>query len=46
MPIEGLPFGPGPANSHWDEDTFFNELMTGFLNGASSKFVNPMSRMT
>ena len=46
VPIEGLPFGPGTANSHWDEDTFFNELMTGFLNGASSNFVNPMSRMT
>ena len=46
VPIEGLPCGPGTANSHWDENTFFNELMTGFLNGASSNFINPLSRMT
>jgi len=46
VPIEGLPYGPGTANSHWDEDTFFNELMTGFLNTTSSNFINPMSRMT
>ncbi|HEY7503019.1 MAG TPA: leishmanolysin-related zinc metalloendopeptidase [Gemmatimonadales bacterium] len=46
VPIEGLPCGAGTRNSHWDENTFFNELMTGFLNGASANFVNPLSRMT
>jgi len=46
IPVEGLPCGPGTANSHWDENTFFNELMTGFLNGASSNFVNPLSSMS
>jgi Leishmanolysin len=46
VPIEGLPCGPGTANSHWDEQTFFNELMTGFLNGASANFINPLGRMT
>ncbi len=46
VPVEGLFCGPGTRNSHWDEKTFFNELMTGFLNGASSNFVNPLSRMT
>jgi hypothetical protein len=46
VPIEGLFCGPGTRNSHWDEVTFFNELMTGFLNGASANFINPMSPMT
>jgi hypothetical protein len=46
VPIEGTPCGPGTRNSHWDENTFFNELMTGFLNGASANFINPLSRMT
>jgi leishmanolysin len=46
VPVEGLPFGPGTRNSHWDEATFFNELMTGFLNTVSANFINPMSRMT
>ena len=46
VPIEGTPCGPGTRNSHWDENTFFNELMTGFINGASANFVNPLSRMT
>jgi Leishmanolysin len=46
VPIEGLPCGPGTRNSHWDENTFFNELMTGFINGASADFYNPLSRMT
>ena len=46
VPIEGLPCGPGTRNSHWDEQTFFNELMTGFLNGASANFINPLGRMT
>ena len=51
VPIEGLTpppgrCGGGTANSHWDEGTFFNELMTGFINGASANFINPMSPMT
>lgn len=46
IPVEGLPCGAGTRNSHWDENTFFNELMTGFLNGASSNFINPLSPMT
>jgi hypothetical protein len=46
VPIEGLPCGAGTRNSHWDEVTFFNELMTGFINGASANFINPLSRMT
>jgi hypothetical protein len=46
VPIEGTPCGAGTRNSHWDENTFFNELMTGFLNGASADFFNPLSRMT
>jgi Leishmanolysin len=46
VPIEGLFCGPGTRNSHWDEVTFFNELMTGFINGASANFINPMSPMT
>ena len=46
VPIEGLSCGPGTRNSHWDEVTFFNELMTGFINGASANFINPMSPMT
>ena len=36
----------GHPQSHWDEATFFNELMTGFLNGASANFFNPLSPMT
>ncbi len=46
VPIEGTPCGSGTRNSHWDEATFFNELMTGFINGASANFYNPLSRMT
>ena len=34
--------GAGTYNSHWRESTFFNELMTGYLNAGS----NPMSVMT
>jgi Leishmanolysin len=41
VPVEG-DFGPGTANSHWDEDTFDNELMTGFLNLGD----NPLSALT
>ena len=48
IPLEGFGgrCGGGTALSHWDEGTFFNELMTGFINGASSNFINPMSPMT
>jgi hypothetical protein len=48
VPIEGFGgrCGAGTALSHWDEGTFFNELMTGFINGASSNFINPMSPIT
>jgi hypothetical protein len=48
VPIEGFTgrCGGGTAGSHWDEGTFFNELMTGFINGASANFINPMSPMT
>lgn len=42
VPVEGRPFGPGQADAHWDEDTFDNELMTGFLNLG----VNPLSDMS
>src|SRR5262245_45603090 len=46
VPIEGTPCGAGTRNSHWDEATFFNELMTGFLNTVSANFYNPLSQMT
>ncbi|MFP6765405.1 MAG: leishmanolysin-related zinc metalloendopeptidase, partial [Planctomycetaceae bacterium] len=35
--------GPGTAGGHWDEETFANELMTGFLDGGVT---NPISRIT
>lgn len=35
--------GPGTYNSHWRESTFFNELMTGYLNGGVA---NPLSVLT
>jgi subtilisin-like proprotein convertase family protein len=34
--------GPGTRDSHWREQVFGNELMTGFLNGG----VNPISRLS
>ncbi len=34
--------GSGTRDSHWDDDKFVNELMTGFVNPSS----NPLSRMT
>ena len=34
--------GPGTQCGHWDEETFFTELMTGFLNTAA----DPLSRLT
>ncbi len=44
-PVEN-DFGAGTKCSHWDEDTFDNELMTGFLGGATSETVNPISALT
>ena len=41
VPVENTG-GPGTRDSHWREDVFRNELMTGFV-GASG---NPMSRVT
>lgn len=38
--------GGGTRCSHWDEDFFDNELMTGFLGGVTSATVNPLSRLT
>ncbi len=35
--------GPGTYNSHWRESTFFNELMTGYLNSGNP---NPLSVLT
>jgi len=34
--------GSGTAGSHWDEETFNNELMTGYINDG----VNPFSEMS
>lgn len=34
--------GPGTRDGHWREETFQNELMTGFLNQG----INPLSRLT
>lgn len=42
VPVEGDQGGDGTVNSHWDESTFGNELMTGFLNRGT----NPLSVMT
>jgi hypothetical protein len=41
VPVEG-DGGPGTALTHWDETTFGNELMTGFLSGQTQ----PLSAMT
>lgn len=38
--------GGGTRCSHWDEDFFDNELMTGFLGGTTSAAVNPLSALT
>jgi hypothetical protein len=44
VPVEGDQGGSGTLFSHWDEATFFNELMTGFLN--SSAEANPLSDLS
>lgn len=47
VPVEncaGIPgCGAGTYNSHWRESTFFNELMTGYLNSGTA---NPVSALT
>lgn len=42
VPVEGIQGGPGTINSHWRESTFYNELMTGFINSGK----NPLSIMS
>jgi hypothetical protein len=41
VPVENSG-GPGTRDSHWKDDLFGNELMTGFVRNAG----NPLSRMT
>lgn len=41
VPVENSG-GPGTRDSHWKDDVFGNELMTGFVRNAG----NPLSRMT
>lgn len=41
IPVEG-DGGKGTRNSHWDEETFGNELMTGFL-GNTDAFLSAMT---
>ena len=41
VPVEGGG-GAGTANSHWDEEVFSNELMTGYLNSGGN-FLSAMS---
>jgi subtilisin-like proprotein convertase family protein len=43
VPVESDQGGGGTLYSHWDEATFDNELMTGFLNDGVE---NPISRIT
>ena len=43
VPVEGLPSGPGSADSHWRESVFGNEIMTPAL-GSGTTF--PLSRVT
>lgn len=45
VPVEDLK-QPGTGCSHWDEETFDHELMTGFLGGVTSSIVNPLSSLT
>lgn len=33
--------GEGTKRGHWDEETYFNELMTGFISGSTQ----PLSRL-
>jgi hypothetical protein len=40
IPVQGGDI-PGTSRSHWDEETFGNELMTGYING--STYVDAMT---
>lgn len=42
VPVEGTPAPLGTRDGHWRESVFGNELMSGYLSGAS----NPISRVT
>lgn len=42
VPVEDN-YGPGTRCAHWDEETFDNELMTGFIENNTS---NPLSRLS
>jgi hypothetical protein len=44
VPVEGDQGGAGTLYRHWDEATFYNELMTGFLNSGAS--ANPLSSLS
>jgi len=48
VPVENQG-GPGTADAHWRESTFFNELMTGFVNSRATVpvgIMNPLSVMS
>ncbi|MCL3883932.1 leishmanolysin [Marivita sp. GX14005] len=40
VPVE-MNYGPGTAGGHWDEETFFDETMTGF--SSSAAFMSAMT---
>jgi hypothetical protein len=42
--VEGLPAGPGTADSHWRESIFDTELMTGFVEATGTPI--PLSTIT
>ena len=42
VPVEGNEYGPGTADSHWDEATFNTELMTGFIDW-SGNYISGMT---
>jgi hypothetical protein len=41
VPVEGNAEGPGTQDAHWDDDTFGNEIMTGYINDGN--FMSPMT---
>jgi hypothetical protein len=41
VPVEGNAEGPGTQDSHWDDDTFGNEIMTGYINDGN--YMSPMT---
>ena len=41
VPVEG-DGGPGTQDSHWDDETFENEIMTGFINN-DGNYMSPMT---